>query len=169
MHEKEIGIELSKANRATQDEMSFLGKCPECKQGDLRIRRGKKWYFAACSKYPDCKTIFNLPSNALLKPTKRECEVCSYPIITAIKKGKRPQDFCINPECKSKYAEGEAGKEAKAIASGELEKSCPKCKEGKVVLRKSIYGSFYGCNKFPKCRYTASLGNNPKSSYTTPK
>jgi DNA topoisomerase-1 len=168
-HEKEIGEELSKANRETQDEMSLLGICPVCKQGNLHIRRGKKWYFAACTKYPDCKTIFNLPSNALLKPAKRECEICKYPMITAIKKGKRPQDFCVNPECESKYAEGEAGKEAKAIAKGEIEKLCPKCGIGKVVLRKSIYGSFYGCNQFPKCRYTASLNNNSKSTDTTPK
>jgi len=168
-NQKEIGTELQKANRETQDEMSFLGVCPVCKEGNLHIRRGKKWYFAACSKYPDCKAIFNLPSNALLKPAKKECDVCKYPMITAIKKGKRPQEFCVNPECETKYAEGEAGKEAKAIAKGEIEKTCPKCKEGKIVLRKSIYGSFYGCNKFPKCRYTASLINNKKSNDTVPK
>lgn len=168
-HQKEIGEDLSKANRETQDEMAFLGVCPICKEGSLMIRRGKKWYFAACSKYPDCKTIFNLPSNALLKPAKIECEVCKYPMITAIKKGKRPQDFCVNPECESKYAEGEVGKEAKAIAKGEIEKPCPKCGKGKIVLRKSIYGSFYGCNQFPKCRYTASLTSNQKSNDITPK
>ncbi len=157
-HEKDIGAELSKANRETQDEMSLLGICPICREGNLHIRRGKKWYFAACSKYPDCKTIFSLPSNALLKPAKKLCEVCNYPMIMSIRKGKRPQDFCINPECKSKYVEGEAGKEAKAVAKGEVEKPCPKCGEGKLVLRKSIYGSFYGCSKFPKCRYTEKLG-----------
>ena len=167
-NQKEIGADLQKANRETQDEMAFLGNCPVCKEGHLHIRRGKKWYFAACTKYPDCKTIFNLPSNALLKPARKECEICKYPMITAIKKGKRPQDFCVNPECESKFAEGEAGKEAKAIAKGEIEKSCPKCGTGKIVLRKSIYGSFYGCNQFPKCRYTASLANN-KSNDTTPK
>ena len=74
-------------------------------------------------------------------------------MITSIRKGKKPQDFCINRECKSKYLEGEAGREAKAIAKGEIEKPCPQCKIGKLVLRKSIYGSFYGCDKFPKCRY----------------
>lgn len=168
-HEREIGADLSKANRETQDEMTLLGVCPVCREGNLHIRRGKKWYFAACTKYPDCKAIFNLPSNALLKPAKKECEVCKYPMITTIKKGKRPQDFCVNPECESKYAEGEAGKEAKAIAKGEIEKPCPKCGKGKIVLRKSIYGSFYGCNQFPKCRYTASLTNNQKSNDTTPK
>ena len=43
------------------------------------------------------------------------------------------------------------------IAKGIVEKDCPKCKEGKLVLRKSIYGSFYGCSRFPKCRNTEKL------------
>lgn len=156
-HQKEIGEDLSKANRATQDEMAFLGICPICKKGNIMIRRGKKGHFAACSDYPNCKIIFSLPSNALLKPAKKLCEVCGYPTVTLIRKGKRPQDFCINTECKSKYVEDASGKEAKAVAKGELEKPCPKCKEGKLVLRKSIYGSFYGCSKFPKCRHTEKL------------
>ena len=168
-HQKEIGQDLLKANRETQDEMAFLGTCPVCKEGKLSIRKGKFGNFAACSSYPNCKTIFSLPSNALLKPAKKLCEICGYPMITSIRKGKRPQDFCINPECKSKYVEGEAGKEAKAVAKGELDKSCPKCKEGKLVLRKSIYGSFYGCNRFPKCRYTESLDNKSKTNDVTPK
>ena len=163
-HQKEIGTDLSKANRATQDEMAFLGICPICKEGNLTIRRGKKRCFAACSNYPTCKTIFSLPSNALLKPAKKLCEICSFPLVTSIRKGKRPQDFCINPECKSKYAEGEAGKEAKAVAKGEIEKPCPKCGQGKLILRKSIYGSFYGCDQFPRCRFTASLTNSTKSA-----
>jgi DNA topoisomerase-1 len=95
----------------------------------------------------------------LLKPAKKYCETCGFPLITAIKKNKKPQEFCINPKCKSKYIEGKAGEEAKAVAKGQLEKSCPKCKEGKLVLRKSIYGSFYGCSKFPKCRYTEPIIN----------
>ena len=100
-----------------------------------------------------------LPTITLIKPAKNSCETCGYPRVSVIKRGKRPQDFCVNPECKSKYAEGEAGKEAKAVAKGEIEKPCPKCEKGKLVLRKSIYGSFYGCNQFPRCRYTESLTN----------
>ena len=76
-------------------------------------------------------------------------------------KKKQPQEFCLNPHCKSKHVEGKAGKEAKAVAKGKLEKECPKCKEagrdGKLVLRGSIYGKFYGCNQYPKCRYTEKL------------
>jgi len=31
-------------------------------------------------------------------------------------------------------------------------KKCPKCGEGDMVVRKSVYGAFLACNRFPKCR-----------------
>ncbi len=163
-HQKEIGIELSKANRETQDEMSFLGDCPICHQGKIMMRRGKFGSFAACNKYPDCKTIFSIPKNALIKPAKKVCEVCSYPKVLAIKKARQPLEFCLNPKCPSKNVEGDAGEEAKAIATGEVKRKCPKCNEGDIVLRSSIYGKFLACNRFPKCRYTEKLTNNDKNS-----
>jgi DNA topoisomerase-1 len=157
--EKAIGEELETANRETRDALSYVGKCPVCKEGELHIRRGKFGTFVACNKYPDCKTTFSLPGNALIKPTDKVCEVCGYPMVMTIKRGKKPMTFCINPECKSKYLEGEAGKEAKEIAKGKIEKPCPKCKDGKLVLRKSIYGTFLGCSNYPKCKYTEKLGD----------
>jgi DNA topoisomerase-1 len=165
-HEKEIGKELLSANIETRDELSHLGNCPNCKKGNLHMRRGKYGNFVACNKYPKCKTTFSLPSNALIKPAKKLCETCNYPMVLAIKRGKRPQDFCLNKECSSKHVEGEAGKEAKDIAKGKIEKQCPTCKEGKVVLRGSIYGKFYGCSNYPKCKFTEKLveGNSKEDS-----
>ena len=168
-HEKDIGTDLLKAQRETRAEMTTLGKCPKCKKGDLVIRKGKFGNFAACSLYPKCKTTHSLPNNALIKPAKKECEICSFPKVAAIKKGKQPQEVCLNPECKSKYVEGEAGKLAKGIAKGKIEKACPSCKEGKLVLRKSIYGSFLGCDRYPKCKHTEKLKNhkNPQKTPTS--
>lgn len=168
-HEKDIGTDLLKAQRETRAEMTTLGKCPKCKKGDLVIRKGKFGNFAACSLYPKCKTTHSLPNNALIKPAKKECEICSFPKVAAIKKGKQPQEVCLNPECKSKYVEGEAGKLAKGIAKGKIEKACPSCKEGKLVLRKSIYGSFLGCDRYPKCKHTEKLENhkNPQKTPTS--
>jgi len=165
--EKEIGKELLAANIETRDSLSNLGKCPVCNNGDLQIRSGKYGSFAACNQYPKCKTAISLPSNALIKPAKKICETCGFPMVVAIKRGKRPQDFCLNKKCPSKHVEGEAGKEAKAIAKGKIEKQCPKCKEGKLVLRGSIYGKFYACNRYPKCRYTKSLINNKSANLPT--
>ncbi len=159
-HEKEIGEDLYKANRATQDEMAFLGICPICKEGNLTMRRGKFGSFAACNKFPKCKTIFSLPKNALIKPAKKNCETCGFPKVLAIKKAKQPMEFCLNPKCPTKLVEGEAGAQAKAIAKGEIKRKCPKCNEGDIVLRSSIYGKFLGCSSYPKCRYTEKLQNN---------
>ena len=157
---KDIGKDLHKAHKETQDEMTNLGECPICKVGSITIRRGKFGIFASCNKYPDCKTIFSLPKNALLKPAKKMCEQCSYPMVLAIKKGKQPMELCLNQKCPSKHVEGQAGDDAKAIESGEVKRKCPKCSEGDIVLRSSIYGKFYGCSKYPKCRFTERIVNN---------
>ncbi len=162
-NEKTIGKQLYSAHRETVNVMTHVGKCPVCKKGDLSIRRGKFGLFIACDKYPDCKTIFSLPS-ALVKPTKNICESCGYPKVLLIKKRKRPQEICINSKCPGKM-EGytpEQLKEMKDIEQGKLEKPCPKCKKGKLVVRKSIYGSFLGCNSYPKCRYTEKLEKEEK-------
>ncbi|HIH38148.1 DNA topoisomerase I [Candidatus Woesearchaeota archaeon] len=157
--EGDIGAELAQAHIDTQNELSTIGKCYKCNDGDLQIRRGKFGGFIACSKYPDCDVTISLPSG-LIKPAGKECKECSFPMVTVIRKGKRPQEVCVNKECPSKKIEGSAGAEALKVASGDIEKPCPKCTEGKLVLRKSIYGQFYGCSRFPKCRHTERIENN---------
>ena len=148
--------------------MSLLGICPVCKEGNIMLRRGKFGMFAACNKYPDCKTIFSIPKNALIKPAKKNCETCNYPKVLAIKKGKQPQEFCLNQKCPTKNVAVEAGIEAKAIAKGEIKRKCPKCIEGDIVLRSSIYGKFYGCSKYPKCRHTEKLVNDENKDTKEP-
>ncbi|MEM4263958.1 MAG: topoisomerase DNA-binding C4 zinc finger domain-containing protein, partial [Candidatus Woesearchaeota archaeon] len=69
-----------------------------------------------------------------------------YPMIKMIRKGKRPQEVCINPNCPTKKVEINIGK-----------KKCPKCGEGEMVLRRSVYGAFLACNKYPKCRYIEKI------------
>ncbi len=155
-HEKKVGESLKQAHWEAKDSMNTLGECPNCKKGTLMKRKGKYGAFAACSNYPECKTTISLPKAANIKSTEKKCDVCGYPIVKQVKK-KSVNEFCLNPKCKTKYVEGKAGKEAKAVAKGEIEKECPKCKEGKLVLRKSIYGSFYGCSSFPKCKYIEKI------------
>lgn len=156
-HEADIGKELIAANIQTRHELTTLGKCNICNNGEQQIRKSKNGRFVSCTNYPSCKAIFNLPSTSLIKPAGKICDICSFPKVAAIKKGKRAQELCINPNCKSKFVEGEAGIKAKAVEKGEVIIKCPKCNDGSLVLRKSIYGSFYGCNRFPKCRHTEKI------------
>jgi DNA topoisomerase I len=153
--EKELGKKLVAANDETINVMTHIGKCPNCEDGLLSIRKGKFGKFIACDKYPECKTIYGIPQG-IVKPTKNICETCKLPKVLIIKKRKKPQEVCINSKCPAKM-EGhtkEQIKEMEHIENGKLEKPCPKCKDGKLVVRKSIYGAFLGCNKYPKCRHT---------------
>ena len=103
-NELEIGKELLDANTQTQDISSIIGKCNICNDGNLKIMYSKKnkQYFIACSNYPQCKNTFSVPKYALIKPANKKCEVCNFPKILVIRKGKRPYEFCINKECQSK-------------------------------------------------------------------
>lgn len=157
-HEKEVGLELLKAVQETREEARTIGPCPVCKQGTLKIivSRKTKKHFIACDKYPECSTTFPLPQNALVKAAEKACEACAYPLVTIIRKARRPQVLCINPNCPSKKLTAEAQKQADKIEAGKIAKKCPKC-GNPLVVRRSFYGEFLGCSTFPKCRFTASL------------
>jgi len=102
--EVEIGNELLKANvemRAQQKEANKLNICPLCKKGSLGITYSKKTrrYFVACDAYPACKKTYSLPPNGSIKKTGKICEECGFPKLMRLSKGKRPWEFCFNPEC----------------------------------------------------------------------
>ncbi|OYT32197.1 DNA topoisomerase I [Candidatus Woesearchaeota archaeon ex4484_78] len=144
--EKQIGDGLRKTFVETRAELTTVGPCMKCKKGNLVIRKGKYGRFIACSNYPECKTTFKLPATGLIKPLNKKCAECGYPVIQIIRKGKKPQEVCINPECPGKKA-----------TSKEEGQPCPKCKKGKLVIRKSVYGAFLACNRYPKCKFIKKL------------
>ncbi len=148
--EKVIGKEIISSVRETQDEQNYIGECPKCK-GKLMIRFGKFGRFIACDAYPACKVTFKLPATGLVKKSEKLCDLCHSPKIMVIQKGKRPNEYCINPECKSKiqFSKSEAKK---------IDKKCPKCGK-ELILRRSFYGEFFGCSGYPECRH---IENVPK-------
>ena len=158
--EKEIGEALYEANQATQKEISTVGKCPNCENGELVLRKGKFGRFIACNNHPECNTTFNVPKTGGIKTLKETCDACSMPLVSIIKARKRPQQVCINPNCPNKKIEDEhIRKSVEDIEKGVAEKKCPKCGSN-LVVRKSIYGQFYGCSKYPKCRHTERIDNS---------
>ena len=156
-NEKEIGKDLVKAVKNTQEDESTIGPCKNCSEGTLMIKMSKFGRFIACDKYPDCKSTYSLPKTGMVKSLKKECEQCGFPMISIIQKGKKPQQLCINPKCPSKKIEDEKAQEKiEELNNGTLVRNCPKCKS-KLILRSSIYGKFLGCSGYPKCRYTERL------------
>lgn len=151
-NEKKIGEELGQATKETQDKESYLGSCPVCKEGELHIRRGKFGVFAACNKYPGCKTTFPLPKMAKLKATEKFCEKCSYPLLLVFKAKRKPFEFCLNPDCPTKQIPEHLLK---------VVKHCPKC-NSQLIVRKSAYGMFFACPGFPKCRHIEKIQEDPQ-------
>jgi DNA topoisomerase-1 len=105
-NEIKIGQELLKGLetlRSEQQKNNTLMPCPTCKKGNLRImyNRNSRRYFVACSAYPECKQTYSLPPNALIKKAENNklCEADKFPKLLAIRKGKRPWEFCFNPDC----------------------------------------------------------------------
>jgi len=103
-NKEKIGKELLDANieyREKQRKENTLIECPVCKKGNLIINYSKKnrRYFVACDAYPDCKNTYTLPPNGVIKRTDKVCEDCGWPILIRLSKGKRPWEFCFNPEC----------------------------------------------------------------------
>ena len=102
--QQEIGKELIDANqklRQQEKEENKLNICPKCKKGNLGITysRKTKRYFVACDAYPECRNTFSLPPNGSIKRTNKICEECGFPKLIRLSKGKRPWEFCFNPEC----------------------------------------------------------------------
>jgi DNA topoisomerase-1 len=150
-NESKIGKDLAFAKIESDDIAGLIGKCPKC-GSDLQLRRGKYGQFVACKNYPECKTTFKLPGNALIKASENKCESCGYPMIKLIRKAKKPQEICLNHECPSKKVK----EELDTGINEKIDKKCPKC-GGELLLRKSVYGRFIGCSGYPKCRYTEKL------------
>ena len=162
-HEVEIGKALAKSYIETERERSYIGSCPKCKKGELHVLHSKKTKsrFIACDKYPDCKSTFNVPQKGDIRKTDKLCEDCKHPMIE-IRKGKIPKRICINKLCKSKKPEDKMiRKEESEMLKHIVEEQCPKCKEGVLVVKKSVYGHFLACKRFPKCRYTQNIKDGP--------
>jgi len=139
-HEKEIGEELLKSYKEIEKikkKASTLCLCPVCKKGHLiilRSRRGKR--FAACDRYPKCKTTFPLPQYGLIQVTEKKCK-CGLPRLKLIKKGRPPWEFCMNPKCYKKTETTEKKTEIKKIKTKtKKKKKIKKAKKTKKTKKK---------------------------------
>jgi DNA topoisomerase-1 len=97
-HKEAIGKEISEAFKV-QD---IVGKCPRCNNDLLQVRskRGKR--YVRCSKHPGCSKSYPLPQRGKIGFTDQTCEVCRSPKMILYRRGSRPMEVCMNPECSSK-------------------------------------------------------------------
>ncbi|MFT4304224.1 MAG: DNA topoisomerase I [Candidatus Woesearchaeota archaeon] len=148
--EKKIGEELKQAQYDSKDAADTIGPCPNCGKGSLKIRKGKFGNFIGCDAYPDCKTIISLPKNVQYQTTKKVGEG-GWPVIK-IKSGKIWKEVSVNAKDDGTNNEDDVGTSTTEKKYPEEGMKCPNCKDGKMILRKSFYGEFLGCNNYPKCK-----------------
>ncbi len=118
--------------------------CPLCGK-PMIIKWGRNGRFMACSGYPACKSTKPLPEEQEL--TKHavgiKCDQCGGDMI--VKGGKFGAFLgCSNyPTCKN----------TRPLSIGV---SCPKCKDGDVIERKTKRKRmFYGCSRYPDCDFAS--------------
>ena len=120
--------------------------CDKC-GGEMIIKIGRFGKYLACSNYPDCKNIKSLKEVAAQNHepeyTGEKCEKCG---------------------ARTVYREGKFGRfigcerypDCDYIKNITLNVSCPKCKKGEIVERKSRRKKiFYGCSRYPDCDFVS--------------
>ena len=120
--------------------------CDKC-GGEMIIKIGRFGKYLACSNYPDCKNIKSLKEVAAQNQepeyTGEKCEKCG---------------------ARTVYREGKFGRfigcerypDCDYIKNITLNVSCPKCKKGEIVERKSRRKKiFYGCSRYPDCDFVS--------------
>jgi len=101
-----IGQALSDAIKRARMQERIIGSCLNCGTGNLMIlysRRTKK-RFIGCTNYFKglCKTSFPLPQRGTVKPGRKNCRACGWPLVQVRMRGKRPWMLCFNPDCPRK-------------------------------------------------------------------
>ncbi len=120
--------------------------CPECSK-ELVIKLGRSGRFLACSGFPDCRHTEPLSGEDQPEPeiSEEKCEKCDAPML--IKMGRYGKFLACSayPACKNIQP---------LVKPKALDITCPDCKEGELMEKKSRYGKiFYSCNRYPQCKY----------------
>jgi DNA topoisomerase-1 len=155
--EKRLGEAKKKMPTVKRDGLPTGLKC-ELDGGDMVIKFGRNGEFLACSNYPKCtntgeftrdeqgNVIAKAPSAPM--PSDETCEKCGRPMV---RRRSRFGEFlgCSGyPEC-----DGIKRTRAEPVTTGV---TCPDCKEGDVLERRSRRGKlFFGCGRYPKCKFAS--------------
>jgi DNA topoisomerase-1 len=123
--------------------------CPKCGK-PLAARLGKRGKFIGCTAYPECDYTRNMDgevgeSTEPVIVEGRTCPQCDSQLV--IKAGAYGKFIGCSSYPKCKFIEPLEKPKDTGV-------TCPECKEGSLIERKSRYGKlFYSCNTYPKCKY----------------
>jgi DNA topoisomerase I len=142
---KENPINLPDLDSADLQETTQEEYCENCGRV-MVLKRGRFGQFMACTGYPDCKTTRRLDQGKRVPdiPLEEKCPDCGRNLI--IRHGRFGEFTSCSgyPECKY-------------VKQNFIGVKCPLCGEGELVEKRARKGNtFYGCGKYPKCKFTSA-------------
>lgn len=123
--------------------------CPKCESPVVK-KLGKAGRFLGCSAYPDCDYTASLDGEqpAPVQKIDRDCPECQSPLVQRRGRFGLFIGCSAYPTCR--YIEAADKPKATSV-------SCPTCKEGVILQKKSRRGTyFYACSRYPSCTQTYS-------------
>lgn len=123
--------------------------CPDC-GAPLVIRSGKQGPFQGCSRYPECTFIRSLKPQSdghIIKVLDSEfCPQCGESLV--LRQGRYGMFIGCSAYPACTYI-------ASIDKPDETQITCPQCKKGNLLQRKSRYGKvFHACDHYPECQFT---------------
>lgn len=144
---EEANAKSADAKKENQEVSDVI--CEKC-GAHMIVKLGRYGKYLACPNYPKCKNIKPYGKNAVEEPSDVPCEKCGH--MMNYKNGPYGR-YLSCPECGA----------TKSIVE-DTGITCPKCKKGHIVKRKSRRGRvFYGCNRYPDC--DMALWNEPVDKF----
>ncbi|MBU0982006.1 type I DNA topoisomerase [Patescibacteria group bacterium] len=125
----------------------------------MMVKLGRFGKFLSCTGFPECKNAKPLDGEGAPKTepgeervSKEKCGKCGKPMV--YKTGRFGEYLACQdyPECKT----------SKSIVT-KVGVNCPECRAGELVERHTKRGGkpFYGCSRFPKCKF--AIWEKPKN------
>ena len=145
--------------RIVEQELDGDAACPTC-GGPMEVREGRFGLFVACHDYPECKTTVRLGQRAQVEETEEVCDKCGSAMVIRVGRFGKFMACSTYPKCKNTFNVDENGKKVERKPKAPPKKTdqkCPKC-GGMLLIRQSRAGEeFYGCEKYPKCKFTKPM------------
>ena len=150
---KENPINLTDLDSADVQETTQEEYCENCGR-PMVLKRGRFGQFMACTGYPDCKTTRRLDQGKKMPdvPLEEKCPECGRNLL--LRHGRYGEFISCSgyPDCKY-------------VKQNFIGMKCPECKEGELVEKRARKrgNSFYGCARYPKCKFTSAWKPIPEA------
>ncbi|MEK9165367.1 MAG: type I DNA topoisomerase [Patescibacteria group bacterium] len=163
---KNLADKYKKVDKKTLTQEKTNKKCPGCKKHNLIIKLGRFGKFLACPGFPDCKHTEPLVESDAYHNNKKtnDADPAKHNSDNKIEIGAAPQ--CEKCQTKMILKEGRFGKfwacpnypncKNTQRIEQKIGLHCPQCQKGEIIIKRTKKGKmFYGCNKYPDCKYAS--------------